>query len=214
MKHIATIDDNNFLTRGEIQVIASIDKYAKRELITDICSKYLSNNNHLIPTNFLQLEIENSIINKVLVIETNIDTIKEDSIPFKIMQQMEITEFPNNLLYQNVKGYSFIEKLDILNIELSNIENNLKLVIIDNLSDFVDNVNDEIQAYKLIDSLSFFASQLNIPIVVGIELLKSDKPLGHLGTQLERKCSAFVEVKPPISELHDYILKTKYLRYS
>lgn len=85
-------------------------------------------------------------------------------------------------------------------------------MVIDGIADYIDEVNSERDSKLLVDLLMKMGRCFNFPMVLVIHTNPgSDKTRGHLGSFLERKCEAFLEIKP--SKLpNTFILQAKFLR--
>lgn len=71
----------------------------------------------------------------------------------------------------------------------------LKLIVIDGIADYVQSVNEEVECNRVVDFLMHTAKEFQVPVVVVIHTNPGERKLrGHLGSQLERKCEALLEI--------------------
>lgn len=93
-----------------------------------------------------------------------------------------------------LREYSPRERLDFIDWHLS-IEENVGLVILDGIADLVNDVNEITQAQYVVNRLMKWSKQYNIHIITVIHSnYGSDKPTGHLGSSLEKKCETQIQL--------------------
>lgn len=92
----------------------------------------------------------------------------------------------------------------------------VRLIVIDGVADFVGSVNNEEDCNEVISNLQGLARELDAVILLIIHNNPvtgkfETKARGHLGSQLERKCESFLEVKKDKGNNHS-VLSAKLLR--
>jgi hypothetical protein len=93
-----------------------------------------------------------------------------------------------------LREYSPRERLDFIDWHLS-VEENVGLVILDGVADLVNDINDINQANYVVGRLMKWTKEHNIHIITVIHSnYGSDKPTGHLGSSLEKKCETQIQL--------------------
>lgn len=71
----------------------------------------------------------------------------------------------------------------------------IHIIVIDGVADLVDSVNDEAESNAAVAFLEQMAVQYDCPVVTALHLNPgSDKPRGHVGSQIERKAESLLKL--------------------
>ena len=149
--------------------------------------------------------------NKVLICDTERSAWESHKAWFKLMKRAKIKKGSNidkKVIFANLKALSVDEKKDFVkNIMEEN--NDIGLIIFDGSSDFIYNTNDQVESNKFIEWLNTFNP--NIALICTIHTNPNDnKPRGHLGSELLRKCESVLLAK---KEGELYTLTTDFEDY-
>lgn len=81
--------------------------------------------------------------------------------------------------------------------EAANFEfGGIHLIVIDGGADYTTSVNDEEQAYKIVEYFTHLSIRYQCPVIVVVHLNPgSDKERGHFGSQVQRKCYGLLTIK-------------------
>ncbi len=106
---------------------------------------------------------------------------------------------PDNLLSYNIRQLSVKEYRQFTD-DVCHAANNefggIHSIFIDGGADYITSVNDEEQAYKIVEYFTHLAIKYHCPVIVVIHLNPgSDKERGHLGSHLQRKCYGLISIK-------------------
>lgn len=106
---------------------------------------------------------------------------------------------PSNLLSYNIRQLSVndYQRFTDAICEAANSEfGGIHSIFIDGGADYITSVNDEEQAYKIVEYFTHLAIKYHCPLIVVIHLNpNSDKERGHLGSHLQRKCYGLISIK-------------------
>ena len=176
-------------TFGNFSMIKGKAKSRKSFLVNMIISNILKQNN------------QNGIIRgvdaskkKILLVDTEQGRGHVIKTQNSILDGALISDNTNELLTLSFRELTPSERLK--NLEVVIIENqDLGFIVIDGIKDFVSGVNEEKEAYYIASKLLKWSSQYNCHIIVVLhENPSSEKPRGHLGTELTNKAETVIQV--------------------
>jgi hypothetical protein len=191
-KSIMTFLGTHLLSKGGITTLCAKSGIGKSSIMEAFIS------NHLNPDcDSLGVEINlTENYNKILFIDTERSKWEVHKAWSKIMKRANLNEDFNvseKLIYAGLKKLNALEKKQYINSVL--IENrNIGLIVFDGSSDFLKNTNDNVESSEFIDWINTFDD--NIALAFTIHTNPSDeKPRGHLGSELLRKCESVLIAK-------------------
>lgn len=116
-----------------------------------------------------------------------------------ILKRNDIENTPDYLLSYNIRQLTVTDyqpTTDAICEAASHQFGGIHLIVIDGGADYITSVNDEEQAYKIVEYFTHLAIRYDCPVIVVVHLNpNSDKERGHLGSQLQRKCYGLVSIK-------------------
>jgi len=94
-----------------------------------------------------------------------------------------------------LRARSYQERIDIIDFAIRTTDN-LGLVIIDGLADLVSDVNNIDEANQIVQKLMKWTEIYNVHIITVIHMnWGSEKPTGHLGSALQKKCETEIHLE-------------------
>lgn len=191
-KSIMTFLGTHLLSKGGITTLCAKSGIGKSSIMEAFIS------NHLNP-NCDSLGVEINLTkdhNKILFIDTERSKWEVHKAWSKIMKRASLNQDFNvseKLIYAGVKKLSALEKKQYIDSVLIE-NNNIGLIVFDGSSDFLKNTNDNVESSEFIDWINTFDD--NIALAFTIHTNPSDeKPRGHLGSELIRKCESVLIAK-------------------
>ena len=127
----------------------------------------------------------------------HIDTEQGEFHAQKVFQRTaRMCEFePSNYLTFGMRKISYKSRVEMIEYLLEKHQD-VKFVIIDGVADLVADVNDINGCRELVDHLMRWTAQYNIHILTIIHSnFGSNKPTGHLGSFLEKKCETQIRLE-------------------
>lgn len=118
-------------------------------------------------------------------------------------------------IYKNLDVFSVVEYssntiLNLIKTYLDN-NNNCAVLIIDGLLDLIENMNNEIEAKKVIKFIRKLAKKHDMIIITVLHLSKKDKmSIGHIGSSSDRYAQSTLEVEK--TKDNTFTLSPKLLR--
>lgn len=174
-------------TYGNFSFIQAPPKSRKTFLVSLLSSVYLAGNNNF------GGDIQANSADKCLI---HYDTEQGTYHAQKVFNR--ITRMANNkgkYLSYALRKYTAQERLQFIDWHLYNTDK-LGFVVIDGIADLVEDVNDIVAASNLVQHLMKWTEELGIHIVTVIHSnFGSNKPTGHLGSFLEKKCETQIAME-------------------
>ena len=128
---------------------------------------------------------------KIVYFDTEMLEADTQSFITKAMKISDIKEEPTNLIMQNLRQLSLIERKFFLEKFLEN-EKDIDYLLIDGVADFFGSVNEEEKAREFIDMI-FSKKEKDTTVIFAIHEGKDGNgATGHLGQIIERKCSGTI----------------------
>lgn len=207
---IVKIDNAIYAVRGEISFIVGPPKAGK----SAVCLRMVAGAFMRVPDVKRTLTIQTEPANgrPVIYIDTEQHKSQTKALRSKIAWLAGLDKAPANLYVFNWREHTYTERRRRLEIILKNFEN-LHLVILDGITDFLDSVNNEVAANELINFLMGQSSKKNCAIVSLIhEKGNTGNARGHIGAESERKCAGSIVVgKDREKQVHS--ISSKMVRY-
>ncbi len=207
---IVTIDGSIYAVRGEISFIVGPPKAGK----SAVCLRMVAGAFMRTPDLKKTLSIETVPANgrSVIYIDTEQHKSQTKALAKKIAWLAGLDKVPQNLFVFNWREYSHIERRTRLEMIFRNFEN-IHLVVLDGITDFLDSVNNEVGANELINYIMGQSSKQNCAIVSLIhEKGNTGNARGHIGAESERKCAGSIVVgKDREKQVHS--ISSKMVRY-
>lgn len=178
-----------FISKGGLTVLSGAAKNGKSTALTLLMAAMLKEDGKI-----GCLERANSC--KIGYIDT--EQRKSDTIRIykRILQLAGLPEEDDysKLVVYNQRAFFKNEKVDALK-EICE-ENRGGLVVLDNVTDYGNNINDSEQAQKVVEMLLSYSAQYDVALVAVIHTNKGDKNLrGHIGTFMIQKADTVVLVE-------------------
>ena len=210
--------NQSFGVRGDLSVIFGAAGVGKSSVCETLIATFIKNENDEDDEKYLEFEIP-SEVKKMLYIDT-------ERTPSKYAKSIKRAFYKANKPYSpiyknNSKSFEALKFSDLLDkntsIELLNhviVEKKPDVIIIDLVSDFIDNVNDIPESNKLVKLLKGLAESYNINLICVMHAnegnqTNQNRARGHLGAELQRKASGVLKVERSGADPNVSILKTE-----
>lgn len=189
---IMTFLGTHLLSKGGLTTLCAKSGIGKSSLMEAFISSHLNPN-----CDSLGVEVNlTGKHNKILFIDTERSKWEVHKAWLKIMKRAEISEdfiVAEKLIYAGLKKLNAQEKKQYINSVLLENED-IGLIVFDGSSDFLKNTNDNVESSEFIDWINTFND--NIALAFTIHTNPTDeKPRGHLGSELIRKCESVLIAK-------------------
>lgn len=147
----------------------------------------------------------------ILYIDTEQSRYHEQKVLKRTLKMIERNEHVN-LIALNLRKYSPVERLEIIEHGIYELEN-LGLVIIDGIRDLINSINDEEQSSMITSKLLKWSEEVNCHICSVLHTNKGDNNArGHLGTELTNKSESVISVQKDQENKDNIIVKPEYCR--
>lgn len=147
----------------------------------------------------------------VLYIDTEQSRYHEQRVLKRILKMAGYDE-AINLIALNLRKYSPIERLEIVEHAIYNIEG-LGFVVIDGIRDLITSINDEEQSSMITSKLLRWSEEINCHICAVLHTNKGDNNArGHLGTELTNKAESVISIGRDTEIQDQMIVKPEYCR--
>jgi hypothetical protein len=182
-------------TAGEFSAIVGTSKSKKSFFKSALIASYIGGSSNLLMTN-----MEGHRKEEFSILDFDTEQGKYYcQRTFRRVPEMVGGLYDNYFTY-SLRAMSCEQKLDIIQELIDNQENYfknpVKLVMIDGIADLLDNFNDIEKSNRLAESLLRWTDTKNIHISTVIHRGQgTDKPLGHLGTFLTKKCETIFDMQ-------------------
>lgn len=181
---------------GDLIVISGASKVGKSSVCAALIAGVLDKQDAT--TEVLGLDVTSNVENgAVLYFNTELGETHFRKFNRSILSRAGLKMAPETFFSYNFCGISHDElEAHTRNIiEAARSCYGLKLIVIDGIADYVQSVNEEVECNRIVDFLMQTAKKFQVPVVVVIHTNPGDRKLrGHLGSQLERKCEALLEI--------------------
>lgn len=174
-------------TYGNFSFIQAPPKSRKTFLVSLLSSVYLAGENNY------GGDIRANNHSKVLI---HYDTEQGNYHAQKVFNRIvRMSNTKQRYLSYALRKYSARERLEFIDWHLYTVDD-LGMVVIDGIADLVEDVNDIVGASTLVQYLMKWTEELGIHIVTVIHSnFGSNKPTGHLGSFLEKKCETQIAME-------------------
>jgi hypothetical protein len=172
-------------TFGNIVFVQAPPKSMKTFFISLISSAYLSGGNKYTG------KLKGNYQGKLMHVDTEQGTFHALKTFQRPCRMSEINT--DNYLTFALRPYAPRERTQFIDWYLANHE--VKFLIIDGIADLVNDVNDLKECNKMIQKLMKWSEKYDMTIITVIHTnYGSDKPTGHLGSAIEKKCEAQINL--------------------
>ena len=132
---------------------------------------------------------------------------------WRVVKLCNLQQQPDNLITYALRSLNIWERMEFIEYVIKKTKQ-LGLVVIDGIRDLVTSINDEDQATEISTKLMQWTEDYDCHISVVLHLNKSDEGnlRGHLGTELQNKAEAVIEVQK-LKDFSDYsVIKCRDMR--
>jgi hypothetical protein len=177
-------------TEGGILLISGQKKSGKSHVILKILATALMKECE--PSEFLNVR---SLYTekKVIYIDTEQMGARTKGFIEKVIKSAGLKTQPDNLEFYNIRRLDVDEKHQFL-INFFNQMENVGIIVIDGIADFVNDINDQKAAKDLGDLIFKHLPDEASLVTVIHEGKDKSGAMGHLGQQIEKKCSCTVSI--------------------
>jgi len=199
------IAEKIFLTYGNFSVITGAPKSRKSTFGLGILLSFLTKKE------IFGADVSNS--GKVILLDTE----QSHYDFYKNMQRIKLKAEMKHLdgnkyeayLMRMLTGQDILTQLDFLLLN----DKSIKLVIIDSLTDLVDDINSILEAKDLIQRFKRISTDFNIGIVGLLHLSKTTNfSLGHLGSFIDRGSQSVINIEKCKDDPYSSVITSRYLR--
>jgi hypothetical protein len=178
-------------TFGNFVFVQAPPKSKKTFFVSMLVSAYLSGGNK--HTGNMKGAMEGNVL--------HIDTEQGDFHAKMVMQRPAIMSGVDKLEYKEryklyaLRPHSYKERILFIDQYLKH--NKVKFLVIDGIADLVSDVNNLEECNLVSQKLMEWSYKYNLAIVTVIHTnFGSEKPTGHLGSSIEKKCEAQIDLTP------------------
>jgi hypothetical protein len=180
-------NDTHLLGRGSILCLCAKAGVGKSSVIEAFISSHL---NPKADSLGVKINLQKNK-NLILICDTERSQWESHKAWSKLMKRASIehgTDVKDKLIFANLKALDTSKKKIYID-SLLNERNDIGLIVFDGSSDFVNNTNDIDQSNKFIEWINSFNPDISFIFTIHTNP-NDDKPRGHLGSELNRKCES------------------------
>ena len=180
-------NDTHLLGRGSILCLCAKAGVGKSSISEAFISSHLNPNADSLGVKISLTKSRNLI----LICDTERSQWESHKAWSKLMKRAGVehgTNIKDKLIFANLKALNTEQKKKYIDSILSE-RNDVGLIVFDGSSDFVNNTNDIDQSNKFIEWINSFHPDISFIFTIHTNP-NDDKPRGHLGSELNRKCES------------------------
>lgn len=212
-------ENEGIIYPNTINIIQGKSGVHKSRLAENICSSILTRDGM---AEFLGFRSNNSRTYSLLYIDTERNI--RDQYPYALQKIIENSGYPKTFIPNN---FDFISMIDVPRLErfeslkeylyqYRKTNNDHLVVIIDVITDCMQNFNDAAETMKIIDLLNVMINESDVTFICLIHENPSsqEKARGHLGSELTAKGSTVIQIgfEKDSSNNNTDLIKLKYLK--
>lgn len=180
-------NDTHLLSRGGILCLCAKAGVGKSSISEAFISSHLNPDCDSLG---IKINLSNDR-NLILICDTERSQWESHKAWSKLVKRAKIdygTDISDKIIFANLKQLNTIEKKEYIDSILAE-KNNIGLIVFDGSSDFVNNTNDLDQCNKFIEWINSFNPNISFLFTIHTNPT-DDKPRGHLGSELNRRCES------------------------
>lgn len=210
---IVTIDNELVCTQGNITTISGGVKSGKSAITSWLIAGALSATGELIDA-LDRLQVAPNPTHKAVIhADTEQSKYKQQKNQRTILKRCGFEKTPKHFMSYNIRGLQ-VEDCQTFLTEIFDIAakefNGIHLAVIDGIADFINDVNDPVASFEIVQTLMQLSEKYNTSIIVIIHTNpNSDKERGNLGSICLRKSESILTIK---KDGNISSLETKHMR--
>lgn len=202
------IDEKVFLTYGNFACIQGAPKSRKSQFALSMLLAFLSNKE------IFNVQVKNE--GNVLLLDTEQSHYDFYCSMQRIKKITGVEKLDDKrytcYLMRMLTGSDIITHLELILLDKSK---NIKLIILDSITDLVDDINSIVEAKELIQKFKTISTQYNIAILGLLHMSKTSNyahSLGMLGSFIDRGAQSVIKIEKCKDDPYSSMITSRYLR--